>query len=285
MGIVAIDDLEDPRVAPYRNVKDRDLSRDLDAFLVEGAGAIRQLIERSRFEPESLLLSPRALASLEPALARLAPDTPIYVAKRADYHDIVGFDLHRGCLALCRRRREPALRELLDDPSIDGRAPLLVLEGITNHDNVGGLFRNARAFGAGAVVLCPTCCDPLYRKAIRTSIGASLELPFARASSWPGELLDADVPIVALHPGSGGVDLAEWSPPPGRFALVVGTEGPGLSLALAEAADVRLRIGMEPGIDSINVALAAGIALHHVRALRHRSGSRGGPESDGRAMW
>lgn len=275
MGIVAIDDLDDPRVAPYRDVKDRDLQVELDAFLVEGAGAIRQLALEARFEPESLLLSPRSLAALEPALARLAQDVPVYVAERADYRAIVGFDLHRGCLALCRRRPEPALAELLEDPSLDAKAPVLVLEGITNHDNVGGLFRNARAFGAAGVVLCPTCCDPLYRKAIRTSIGASLVLPFARASAWPDDLRATGLPIVALDPDPKGVDIADWTPPPGRFALVVGTEGPGLSRALAESADVRLRIGMEPGIDSINVALAAGIALHHARALRHRSDPAG----------
>jgi len=274
MGFVAIDDLDDPRVAGYRDIKDRDLQRDREAFLVEGAGAIRQMIEGGRFEPESLLLSPRARASLETDLAGLPPSTPVYVAERADYREIVGFDLHRGCLALCRRPPEPDVPMLLADPSVPVDAPLLVLEGITNHDNVGGLFRNARAFGAGGVILCPTCCDPLYRKAIRTSIGASLELPFARAKAWPGDLVEASMPIVALHPGPGGVDLADWTPPNGRFALVVGTEGPGLSSPLVEAADTHLRIGMEPGIDSINVALAAGIALHHVRAWRHRTDLR-----------
>ena len=204
-------------------------------------------------------------------MAGLPATTPVYVAERADYREIVGFDLHRGCLALCRRPGERGFAALLADPAVDANGPLLVLEGMTNHDNVGGLFRNARAFGAGGVLLCPKCCDPLYRKAIRTSIGASLALPFARAASWPGDLVDLGVPIVALHPDPGGAALADWTPPPGRFALVVGTEGPGLSDALLDVADVRLHIEMEPGIDSVNVALAAGIALHHVRSQRHRS--------------
>ena len=144
---------------------------------------------------------------------------------------------------------------------------------MTNHDNVGGLFRNARAFGAGAVLLSPRCCDPLYRKAIRTSIGASLALPFARARAWPDDLAATRLPLVALHPAPGGTALGEWQPPEGRFLLAVGSEGPGLSRALLNVADVRLRVEMEAGIDSINVALAAGIALHHVRARRHRSGA------------
>jgi len=271
VGIVAIDDFDDPRVAGYRSVKDRDLQLERDSFLVEGAGAIRELLASRRFLPESLLLSPRAFRALEAEVEALPADVPVYVAERADYREIVGFDLHRGCLALCRRRPERGFAALLGDPALDPAAPLLVLEGMTNHDNVGGLFRNARAFGAAAVLLCPKCCDPLYRKAIRTSIGASLALPFARAVRWPGDLVELGLPIVALHPGPAGVALADWTPPAGRFALVAGTEGPGLSKALLDVADTRLHIEMEPGIDSINVALAAGIALHHVRSSRHRS--------------
>lgn len=271
MAIVAIDDFEDPRVDAYRSVKDRALQLERDSFLVEGAGAIRELLASQRFVAESLLLSPRALKSLEAVVAGLPETTPVYVAERADYRDIVGFDLHRGCLALCRRPAEPELASLLADPALDPSAPLLALEGLTNHENVGGLFRNARAFGAGAVLLCPRACDPLYRKAIRTSIGASLVLPFGRAKRWPDDLVEQGVPIVALHPGPGGATLADWTPPAGRFALVVGSEGPGLSAELLAAADVRLHVEMEPGVDSINVALAAGIALHHVRAHRHRT--------------
>jgi tRNA G18 (ribose-2'-O)-methylase SpoU len=273
MRIVAIDDLDDPRVAGYRNVKDRDLQLERDSFLVEGAGAIRELLASGRFAPESLLLSPRALSGLERDLEMLSDDSPVYVAERADYRDIVGFDLHRGCLALCRRHPEKGFDALLADASLAPDAPLLALEGMTNHDNVGGLFRNARAFGAGAVLLCPRCCDPLYRKAIRTSIGASLALPFARATSWPDDLVRLGVPIVALHPGASATPVTEWSPPSGRFVLVAGTEGPGLSDELLDAADTKLAIEMEPGVDSINVALAAGIALHHVRVRRHRSAS------------
>jgi tRNA G18 (ribose-2'-O)-methylase SpoU len=273
IDIVPIRDFEDPRVAAYRNVKDRSLHLERASFLVEGEGALLQLLESTRFEPESLLLSPRALKRIEPSLTALPDSTPVYVAERADYHEIVGFDLHRGCLALCRRPSEPGFGELLAAPALDARAPLLALEAITNHDNVGGLFRNARAFGAAGVLLCPKSCDPLYRKSIRTSIGATLELPFARAARWPDDLVALGVPIVALHPDASepSVALADWTPPAGRFVLVAGTEGPGLSPELLAVADTKLHIEMEPGIDSINVALAAGIALHHVRALRHRS--------------
>ncbi len=281
MRIVAIDDFDDPRVAGYRNIKDRDLHLERDSFLVEGAGAIRELLCGGRFAPESLLLSPRALNALEPDLEPLDDDTPVYIAERADYHDIVGFDLHRGCLALCRRRREPGFADAIDEAAGPPDAPLVALEGITNHDNVGGLFRNARAFGAGAMLLCPRSCDPLYRKAIRTSIGASLVLPFARASRWPEDLVSLGVPIVALHPDAAATPVHAWAPPPGRFVLVAGSEGPGLSDALLDVAQTKLAIEMEPGIDSINVALATGIALHHVRSQRHRSASSADAPSHG----
>lgn len=271
MGIVAIDSFDDPRVAVYRDVKDRDLRLDHESFLVEGAGPLRTLLTRSRFEPESLLLSPRALRALAPELEGLPAHVPVYVAERGDYHAIVGFDMHRGCLALVRRGRDDDLSGLLAHVGSAGGAPLLVVEGITNHDNAGGLFRNARAFGAAGVLLCPRSCDPFYRKAIRTSVGASLELPFARARSWPEDLAGlraAGLPLVALHPRPADVELADWRPPRGPFALMVGSEGPGLSEAALQHVSTRLRIAMEPGVDSINVALAAGIALHHAHVSR-----------------
>lgn len=271
MGIVVIESFDDPRVAAYRDVKDRALRLDRESFLVEGAGPLRTLLRGARFVPESLLLSPRALRSLGPELAKLPEHVPVYVAERADYHAIVGFDMHRGCLALVRRTPDDDVAGLVLHARAAGGAPLLVVEGITNHDNAGGLFRNARAFGACGLLLCPRSCDPFYRKAIRTSVGASLELPFARARRWPedlGLLDDAGIPVVALHPNGADVELSEWNPPAGPFALMVGSEGPGLSEAALARAGTRLRIAMEPGIDSINVALAAGIALHHAHARR-----------------
>ena len=283
MGIVSIDSFEDPRVAVYRNVKDRDLRLDRESFLVEGAGPLRTLLESGRFRPESLLLSPRSLRSLGSALDGLSSDVPIYVAERADYHEIVGFDMHRGCLALVRRPADDDVAALVERTRAGAHGPLLVIEGITNNDNAGGLFRNARAFGVSGVLLCPKSCDPLYRKAIRTSIGASLEVPFARSRDWPGDLdrlRDVGIGLVALHPEPADAELDDWTPSSDPFALMVGSEGPGLSDTALERVDTRLRISMEPGIDSINVALAAGIALHRARVSRiGRGGIEGGTQA------
>jgi tRNA G18 (ribose-2'-O)-methylase SpoU len=154
-------------------------------------------------------------------------------------------------------------------------ATLVVMEAIANADNVGGVFRNAAAFGAGGVLLSPTCCDPLYRKAIRTSMGAALQVPFARVedAGWPGVLAHlrrAGFTIVALTPREGSEILDAFSarPRPGKLALVVGSEGPGLTPAVESAADARVRIPISDDVDSLNVAVATGIALYCFRSVR-----------------
>ena len=155
---------------------------------------------------------------------------------------------------------------------------LLVLEGLTNHDNVGGIFRNAMALGADAVLLCARSCDPLYRKAIRTSMGGSLVVPFSRVSdlgAFLDDLVDRDVSVVALDPDPGGVDLSALEV--GRLgdaALLVGTEGAGLSGAALASATHRVRIDMEPEVDSLNVSVAAAIALHRLRPHDHERNGR-----------
>jgi tRNA G18 (ribose-2'-O)-methylase SpoU len=143
------------------------------------------------------------------------------------------------------------------------------LEQITSPDNVGGLFRNALAFGARGVLLCPRTCDPLYRKAIRVSMGASLLVPFARCSEWPAPLKllrEAGYRVVALHPGEDASPIATATAASERLVLLLGTEGGGLSESALAQADERVRIPMAPGVDSLNVATASGIALHHFTA-------------------
>ena len=177
-------------------------------------------------------------------------------------------------LALCRREREPIFAEVFPPLAAAGaKALVVVLEGLTNHDNVGGIFRNAEAFGAAGALLCPRVCDPLYRKAIRTSMGATLCVPTVRAGIWPAplEALRAlGFTLAALHPGAGSVCLesSDGEVGDGPLALVLGSEGPGLSDGALAICDVALRIPMVPGIDSINVATACAIALHHFRRLR-----------------
>jgi tRNA G18 (ribose-2'-O)-methylase SpoU len=264
--LIEIRQLDDPRVDDYRDIRDRDWWRRRGLFVVEGRGTLRCLVERSALRPKSVLLGEPARAALGDVLARLDPEIPVYTAPRDVLEAVAGFAIHRGCLAVAPRPPESGLAGLVERlPEGDSR--VVVLEGLSNHDNVGGVFRNAMAFGADAVVLCPRCCDPLYRKAIRTSLGGSLCVPFARALRWPDELerLRArGYAIAALDP-AGDVALGDPARPlPGRVALVVGTEGAGLSPAVRAMADWRVRIPMAPGVDSVNVATAAAIALHHL---------------------
>jgi tRNA G18 (ribose-2'-O)-methylase SpoU len=272
MGVIRVESLDDPRIALYHNLKDRDLREPCEAFVVEGRGSLEALLDHSAFEPESLLLSERACRSLADRLAKLPASLPVYVASRSLMAGIVGFDMYRGVLALCRRDREPAFDATFGPGGIanDANAPVVLLEGLANHDNVGAIFRNARAFGVPAMALCPRTCDPLYRKAIRTSMGATLCVPFVRVAAWPAplrRLREFGFTIAALHPDERALPLAACAAQiAGRpLALLVGTEGSGISdTALAES-DLQIRIPMAEGMDSINVATACAIALHHLR--------------------
>ena len=275
MDPVRIEALEDPRIADYRNLKDAQLARDRDRFIVEGRGNLRVLLERSPFVPESILLSDRAWAALESELGDARPDCPIFVASQFVLDAIVGFAIHRGVLAACLRpaSQDPLVlaREAISRAGSRSRsARFVLLEGLTNHDNVGGILRSAMALGADAVLLCPRSCDPLYRKAIRTSMGGSLVVPFARAEDFGAllaGLLDLGVAVVALDPDPEGREIADLDPSAlGHAALLVGTEGEGVSEAALARATHRVRIDMEPGVDSLNVSVAAAIALHRFRA-------------------
>jgi tRNA G18 (ribose-2'-O)-methylase SpoU len=261
-----IHDFEDPRLDDYRNLKDAALRLQRKRFIVEGRGNVLVLLARSPYRPESILLSETAFAALASELAASAPSCPIYVADQAVLDRVAGFSIHRGCLAACARGegRDPIdlVRSLL---AREAGPRLLVLEGVLDHDNVGSIFRNAMALGARAVLLCPRSCDPLYRKAIRTSMGGTLCVPFARATDLP-ELLDGlrglGIEILAFDPAPPGLALRSLEPNrPGPVALLFGTEGTGLSQAALRAADRRVRIPMEAGVDSLNVSVAAGIAL------------------------
>jgi tRNA G18 (ribose-2'-O)-methylase SpoU len=271
---IEVVDFEDPRLADYRNLKDAALANRHGRFIVEGRGTIEVLLSRSTFRPESILLSERAERSFAERLDELGPECPIYVANQSVLDRVVGFPIHRGCLAVCARPKAADPLELAARLLRNERAPrLLVLEGLRNLDNVGGIFRNAMALGGRGVILCPKSCDPLYRKAIRTSMGGSLCLPFARAARWPealGSLRELGYEILALDPGEGGIALDRLAFEgefefDGPIALLLGTEGEGLSDEAIAAADRRVRIEMESGVDSLNVAVASGIALHALR--------------------
>ena len=269
VAIVPIDDPDDPRLAPYAAIRERDLVGRHGRFVVEGEVGLRLLLSKaSRFQAESVLLAPPRVASLSGLFAALPDPPPVYRAAQAVMSAVAGFPIHRGVLAIGLRGPEPDVDALIPPPPAP--ATVLGLVGLTNHDNVGGLFRNAAAFAADAVLLDPAACDPLYRKAIRVSAGAALTVPFARVASAEALLTlaarHAMAPL-ALTPG-GEAEIGE-TPLPDRALVLLGTEGAGLPPPLT-ANTRRIRIGMAPGFDSLNVATAGAIALHHLWRARTR---------------
>ena len=270
LPILRIESPDDPRVAEFRDIPDPVLLRQRGAFVAEGRLVVQRLLDASQFHPRALLVTDAALAALEDQLGGTrARDLPIYVTTPNVMRSIGGFDFHRGCLAIGDRPASARVDDLLRE-GVPQR-PLFVLEHIGNADNVGGIFRNAAAFGAAAVVLSPRCCDPLYRKAIRTSMGACLQIPFTRLDDWPDGLKlvrDRGYYLIALTPDRTATPLEHFSVPGGvrGVALLLGSEGAGLSPEVVVAADVAVRISVERTVDSLNVATAAAVALHHFRS-------------------
>ena len=212
-----------------------------------------------------MLLLPRVADRLRPQLAGLTA-VPVYVAPPEVLRAVVGFDLHRGALAAVDRPPALAAEHLVSQ-----RRLVVVTEGINDHENLGALFRNAAAFGVDALLLDPSSADPLYRRSVRVSMGHVLDVPFARIGALPRGLdvvWSAGGFVVALTPDVDAVVVNELERPEGGpLALVVGAEGPGLSGATRAAADVRARVAMVPGVDSLNVATALAVALSHVTRL------------------
>ncbi|MBI1406738.1 MAG: RNA methyltransferase [Caulobacter sp.] len=262
--LIEITDPDDPRVEPYRHIRERDLVGRRGLFVAEGEVVLRLLARQAGFEAVSVLIDARRRDKLTPILDALPGGTPVYLADQAVIDAIAGFHLHRGILAIGRQAAVQTATDLL--AALPERALVLALVGIANHDNMGGLFRNAAAFGVDAVLLDPGCCDPLYRKAIRVSVGGVLVTPFARLARDEDlvELLEAHrLTPVALSP-AGHFALSDLTPP-SRAALIAGAEGPGLPQAVLARCQT-VSIPMAAGFDSLNVATAAGIGLHHLRS-------------------
>ena len=269
--IVPITDPDDPRIAAYRDIRERDLVGRDGLFVAEGKVVLAMLLASRAYRPLSLLIAAHRLDALAPLLAEVPPDVPVFAATQAVIDEIAGFPLHRGILAIGRRVDTPSADALLG--RLPARADIVLLSAIANHDNMGGIFRNAAAFGVGAILLDADCCDPLYRKAIRVSVGAALLVPFARIGREedPLALLDRHgFTGVALSPQGAG-ELAALVPE-ARNAVLLGAEGPGLAPALL-ARMTSVRIPMAPGFDSLNVATTSGIVLHHLVAAGGRSGA------------
>lgn len=255
---------DDSRLDDYRNIPDPELIARRGIFVAEGHLIVRRLLTESRFVARSVMVTEAARASLMPLLSA-RPELPVYVVPQPVVNVITGFNIHRGCLAIGERPPVEPWEDVARNATV-----LLVLERVANADNVGGVFRNAAAFDASAVLLDAASTDPLYRKAIRTSMGAALVVPFARAEPWPQmltRLRDLGFVAIAMTPSATASALQHCADAVRgqRVAFVLGHEGEGLSAAALERCDSQARIPMAPGIDSLNVATASAIALYELR--------------------
>ena len=271
MNIIRIDNAGDPRLADYAGVREPARLRERGLLIAEGRFVVRRLFDAARVTVRSLLLNDAALIALADVLARTTRTGDVYVATPDVITAATGFNMHRGCLALAER---PA--ELSMDAALSTGTVVVVLERVVDPDNVGSVFRSAEAFGVNAILLSPGCCDPFYRKAIRTSSGAALVVPWAPAEPWP-EALDhlraSNVVIAATTPDADAMDIGEFAGTAaarGRIAVLLGTEGQGLTAAALARVDVRIRIPMTGAVDSLNIATAAGITLHRLHEVRSR---------------
>jgi len=266
LNIIRIEAPDDPRTAAFRDIRERDLTGREGLFIAEGEVVLRQLVSAtSRCRAKAVLLAENRLDGLADALGQLPPGAPVFVAPQAVLDGIAGFHLHRGILALGEKPEQTDLSGIL--AGLPERALAVLACGIGNHDNMGGVFRNAAAFGADAVLLDRRCCDPFYRKAIRVSVGAVLRTPMAvglDAAAAVDELKGAGFRVLAMTP-SAELTLDRVPPAP-RIVVVLGAEGPGLPPDLiARCTPVGIR--MSGGFDSLNVGTAGAIALHHFARL------------------
>ncbi|HYJ69029.1 MAG TPA: RNA methyltransferase [Nocardioidaceae bacterium] len=257
--LVSVDSAVDPRLGDYVDLRDVQLRRRLETdrglFIAEGEKVVRRAIEAGH-RPRSFLMSERWLEGLADVLDA-APDVPCFVVSEKLAEQVTGFHVHRGALASLHRRPLPSVESVLASAS-----RVIVLEDVVDHTNVGAIFRSAAALGFDAAVLSPRCADPLYRRSVKVSMGSVFALPYARFDSWREAmevLRTAGFTTLALTPAADAVDVAELTVPD-RPALLVGAEGDGLSRRWLDAADVRVRIRMTGGIDSLNVAAATAVA-------------------------
>jgi tRNA G18 (ribose-2'-O)-methylase SpoU len=271
LNIIRIDDGHDARLADYAGVREPALLRERGLLIAEGRFVVRRLFDARRIRVRSLLLNDAALKGLGDILEGAGTHCDVYVASPEVITAATGFNMHRGCLALAERPVELSM-----DVAISASQFVVVLERVVDADNVGSVFRSAEAFGVETVLVSPGCCDPFYRKAIRTSSGAALVVPFAVAAPWPDaldRLRAAGFQIAAMTPDAGAVDIGKFAlsaAARGRIAVLLGTEGHGLTAEAIARADIRLRIpmSMSGALDSLNIATAAGIALHRLHEIR-----------------
>jgi tRNA G18 (ribose-2'-O)-methylase SpoU len=266
--LIEVDDPDDPRLADYRDLRDVQLRTHLEAdhglFLAEGEKVVRRAVEAG-FTPRSFLMAPRWLGGLADVLA--TSPAPCFVLEERLAEEVTGFHVHRGALASLERRPLPTV-----DAVLSGARRVLVLEDVVDHTNVGAIFRCAAAFGFDAVLLAPRCADPLYRRSVKVGMGAVFTMPWTRLPEWYDALpaLSArGFTTVALTLATDATPVEDAVDGLDRVALVLGSEGHGLSARWEQSADRRAIIAMQPGIDSLNVAAATAVACY-VTARRVR---------------
>jgi tRNA G18 (ribose-2'-O)-methylase SpoU len=276
VNVIDVDDPADHRLDDFRDLNSVDRRPDLPTgkglVIAEGVLVVQRMLA-SRFTPHALLGTDRRLTELSVDLAAAAPEVPYYRADADVMAAVVGFHLNRGVLAAARRPPELSLTDVCAQART-----VAVLEGVNDHENLGSIFRNAAGLGVDAVVFGLGCADPLYRRAVRVSMGHALLVPFARAQHWPADLYrlrDNDFRLLAMTPrgeaeplATAMADLADE-----RVAILVGAEGPGLSEQALRAGDRRVRIPMARGTDSLNVAMAAALAFYERGVPRSASSS------------
>jgi tRNA G18 (ribose-2'-O)-methylase SpoU len=262
-NVIDVADPEDPRLDDFRDLNSVDRRPDLPSgkglVIAEGVLVVQRMLA-SRFTPRALLGTDRRLAELAADLDDV--DAPYYLVEADVMAEVVGFHLNRGVLASSSRPRELTVPLVLD-----GARTIAVLEGVNDHENLGSVFRNAAGLGVDAVVFGSGCADPLYRRAVRVSMGHALLVPYAWARAWPQDLelvRDNGFRLVAMTPDPSARTLpdAMTALAKERVAVLVGAEGPGLTERAMRASDMRVRIPMSRGTDSLNVATAAALAFY-----------------------
>jgi tRNA G18 (ribose-2'-O)-methylase SpoU len=265
--LVRLENLETDELRDYRDLTDVVLRR-----LSEPAGGLyiaesTKVIERALaagHRPRSVLTIEKYLPEIERLFAEYDAELPVYVGSAELLETLTGFNLHRGALASMHRPELKPVEEI-----VRGASRIIVLEDIVDHTNVGAIFRSVAGLGADAVLITPRCADPLYRRSVRVSMGTVLQIPWTRMPDWPEGatiLRDLGFSLAALALSPEAVTLDEYAAnPPAKVALVVGTEGDGLSRAAVAAADTVVTIPMMHGVDSLNVASASAVALYALR--------------------
>lgn len=254
--LISVTDVNDPRLADFRQIKDRRLYEESGKFLAESEVVVKRLLQ-STLHIQSVLVTPARLRTLEPYLRN---DVPTYVGDESLLQTIVGFAFHRGCAAVGYRPSAPSF-------PTDFRT-IVVLEDLVDVDNLGAMIRNAAGLGADGILLSPRCADPYYRKALRTAVGTTFQMPIWRATYWPGDLLQlkqrSRAHVWACVAQKDALALENMQPKTHNLILL-GSEGPGLSPEVLSLADSAITIPMAQHVDSLNVAVAGALVLYHLQ--------------------